>query len=1219
MAERLSYRMVEKLVDYMNDFVLLYQQGVGRDLEAKAFADEQMKLLEQWKEAAQKEYYTITNAEKERMLQRSQKLSRELDLLSDMAKLMEQVYPRYKVNFTHLPKPKPITDLVAYVDHLENTFKRIKDGGFVNSLQKAFGVNGWKTNNDAAGEIWLQLDQAKAVREKEQDDLMPAFQKFCNAEAAKQKKKENAFGAELTAKFSAKTAENKKLEAQAQKQKAKLMGDPRVRELEEQLRAVGPMLGKPEGWQSYTPATQLPSELLMARSLNLTSQLHEYTWHPDSKLTPEEYLDPVGRQFSFYNPKAHGFVLPETFLVDYYLILWAETDDDVSGPAGLFRDIVLRQMRFMPLKSTRSFFIDPKGLGKNMKRLIKLTKEQGGSGVCTLVTQGDDIAATMAQLREHVTKARQTLTVSGCVDTTVYNAQAAAKDQIPYTTLVIHDFPYGFSGQALDDLHTVLNQANACGFTILISRSKNDPIDGTAKELFYNCDKGRRLEYRGEKCVMFDGDFKLPLRRMEVEPSDLFLEQYNRAYSYRPPVRNGFFDHMDEAYMAKPFAGSSAKEIRIPFAVDGEGKVQELVLDSDLKSYGLIIGGTGAGKTSLLHTIINSAALHYSPQELEMWLIDYKLTSFNFYRTNPLPQIRHIVMDESDVLTYSVVDELLTEYAYRQRLFKEAGVKDFGDYRKKGLHLPRLLVLVDETHLMSQALSDEPEYKLHMQNIIAQARYTGINILFSDQKYSALGGFSESCKGDMYVRITLKNTIEQVKDTLGLYNMSTVSQEVAKAVHSMPAATAGTMIYKHEERDPDDNKTKRVYYDHISCLYAPTDAFCASIEAVSKKTDGTHWPCEVYEGAVRLTYSEQAIARYEKRKPIKLNEGDRFYIGSPCGMGKCFSFSLKQEDEGENLLLVGNQGELSGPLVANCIRNALRHDYHVVVLVPRASMFYKKNKPLVWKLAEEFGRQVEFYTEYSEICRFIGLKANVLKSLDQEDWEEMPDPERLFMVCLGADDLYKKMEDDTNTQKTAWAALQEEPPVQTQKAESEKAAASHKTIDLQALIDGANQRICELDELENARKKPGRFAASVEQLKQVVGDDMQTDGFHTEPAGAEAMPFPATAPKSIGNTQGLLGYNAIADLFVTIRDGWKLGYHTLLAVNSTNGLKNMPKIKLGGNFNHRIALPMAPEQGGAFLYNTKALKNMANENDYIGAVYEYMGGNGQRFIPYDEA
>ena len=1217
MSERLSYHLTDILGNYLVEAMVIDKQ-IGRNLfETLDKSKESLLLVEQKRQEILQKVQDKINAEKEKNLAAVDQLYDEIGMLESSARALENVYSRSKVDFTNIPKQAPVDSVWAFKNHMQTVVGQIRDTSVSAGIKKLAGIGGWKLNNDAAGELWLQLDVMIADRERSVQKQFEQFEKFCQAETAKGKAEldrfDNAESAKIKREHDQFDAEKAKLE----QQKKKLMGDPRVQKIEALMRKVGPMMGKPEGWLHYTPATSLPSELLIARSLTLSPWFSKDEIDEAEEKRRAEYLDPFARQFSFYNPKVKGFIIPETFLVDYYLIFWAEADDGVFEPAGLFRDIVWRQLRFMPMKSTRSFFIDPKGLGRNMGDLIKLTKEQGGCGVCNLVTQGDEIAKTMAALRQHVTKVRQTLTVNGVADTTEYNALPSVKSKIPYTTLVIHDFPAGFSSQAMEDLDTILHQANACGFTILVSHDKKEPIDDKARKMFYENERGRRLEFRGEKCVCFDGDFKSPMRRIVVEPSQEFIDEFNEAYSYRPPVKSGFFDHMPAAYFAKPYTGSSEQEIRFPFAVDSEGKLQHLVLDSDLKSYGLIIGGVGAGKTSLLHTIINSAAIHYSPQELEMWLIDYKLTSFDFYKRNPLPHVRHIVMDETDVLTYSVVDELRIEYAHRQRLFKKTGAKDFADYRAKGHVLPRLLVLIDEAHLMSQALIDDPNYKLYMQNIIAQARYTGINILLADQKYSALGGFS-GCLGDMYVRISLKNDISQVKDTLNVHNMTTLGEEVAAKIGAMPAAAAGTMIYKHEERNPDDLQTKLVHYDHISCLYAPTDMFCASVEGVRAKSNCTDAFCQVYEGPARISYVQQNIDRYEQRNPMKPNEGERFYIGSPRGMGKCFSFSLKNEDEGENILLVGNQNELRGPLVANCIRNALRHQYRVVVLVPRASMFYKKNKDYVRALVEEFGQKVEFYTEYAQICRYIGLKANLLKNLEADDSDDFDQEERTFVVCLGSDDLYKKMDDDSNTQAMAWAKLGQKTEAAEAPAAEKESVGSISYWD--GLIEDIDQLLMEEDQKNETQEKSqtaGRFDDAIEALQALLGVTPEVMEVQTTELMAGVAPmFQNVLTTSIGETEGLEGYNAIRDWNTMIRDGWKLCVHTLLVVNSANSLKNMNGIKLSGNFNHRLALPMAPEQGSSFLYYTKALKNMADEGDQIGAVYEYMGGNGQRFIPY---
>ena len=49
-----------------------------------------------------------------------------------------------------------------------------------------------------------------------------------------------------------------------------------------------------------------------------------------------------------------------------------------------------------------------------------------------------------------------------------------------------------------------------------------------------------------------------------------------------------------------------------------------------MNAHGLICGGTGSGKSSLLHMLISSIVMNYTPEDVEIWLSDYKITEFLF-------------------------------------------------------------------------------------------------------------------------------------------------------------------------------------------------------------------------------------------------------------------------------------------------------------------------------------------------------------------------------------------------------------------------------------------------------------------------------------------------------------------------------------------------------------------------------------------------------------
>ena len=98
--------------------------------------------------------------------------------------------------------------------------------------------------------------------------------------------------------------------------------------------------------------------------------------------------------------------------------------------------------------------------------------------------------------------------------------------------------------------------------------------------------------------------------------------------------------------------------------------------------HGLITGATGTGKTVLLHNIILNAAELYSPEDLQMILMDFKEgTEFACY--DGLPHMRVLSIASELHFGHSVFEWLVAERMRRANLFKKAGVANLADYIKK--------------------------------------------------------------------------------------------------------------------------------------------------------------------------------------------------------------------------------------------------------------------------------------------------------------------------------------------------------------------------------------------------------------------------------------------------------------------------------------------------------------------------------------------------------
>ncbi len=82
----------------------------------------------------------------------------------------------------------------------------------------------------------------------------------------------------------------------------------------------------------------------------------------------------------------------------------------------------------------------------------------------------------------------------------------------------------------------------------------------------------------------------------------------------------------------------SRRGIRVPLGRSGATKFQNLELGRGTSQHVLIAGKTGSGKSTLFHAMITNLALHYSPDELEVYLIDFKKgVEFKVYASESLP------------------------------------------------------------------------------------------------------------------------------------------------------------------------------------------------------------------------------------------------------------------------------------------------------------------------------------------------------------------------------------------------------------------------------------------------------------------------------------------------------------------------------------------------------------------------------------------------------
>ncbi|RRR68755.1 MAG: hypothetical protein EI684_17135 [Candidatus Viridilinea halotolerans] len=170
--------------------------------------------------------------------------------------------------------------------------------------------------------------------------------------------------------------------------------------------------------------------------------------------------------------------------------------------------------------------------------------------------------------------------------------------------------------------------------------------------------------------------------------------------------------------------------------------------------HGLIAGGTGAGKSELLMTLVVSMALNYSPEQLTFVLVDFK-GGGAFKPFEQLPHCVDVVTNLNRTAVHRMFTAIDAEIRRRQALNAATGMADIIAYRKRGYHLtkapyPHLVIIIDE---YSEMIDKNPEYRQQLDSITRVGRSLGINLFLASQRPR---GVTDQMRANIKLRLCLR-------------------------------------------------------------------------------------------------------------------------------------------------------------------------------------------------------------------------------------------------------------------------------------------------------------------------------------------------------------------------------------------------------------------------------------------------------------------------------
>lgn len=247
---------------------------------------------------------------------------------------------------------------------------------------------------------------------------------------------------------------------------------------------------------------------------------------------------------------------------------------------------------------------------------------------------------------------------------------------------------------------------------------------------------------------------------------------------------------MDAALPALPLTEILPKKLFESISADGItfsiGKANGKQVDISLGASAtqrhnmLVTGAVGQGKSNLIKVIIYSLCTRYSPEELNLYLLDFK-EGITLYPMAPspespeyLPHARVFGLEADQDYGIEVLRGLRKEMSRRTTLMRAYGENILVYRQATGKQLPRILLIIDEFQILLDGDRGQEAQQL-LESVVRLGRSAGIHVILASQSIegiASLVGSQERFFAQFPIRVGLKNSPSQSRATFGGNNIA---------------------------------------------------------------------------------------------------------------------------------------------------------------------------------------------------------------------------------------------------------------------------------------------------------------------------------------------------------------------------------------------------------------------------------------------------------------
>lgn len=595
-------------------------------------------------------------------------------------------------------------------------------------------------------------------------------------------------------------------------------------------------------------------------------------------------------------------------------LLLAGDESCKESAMACLQTLMLRLLTAFAPGKVRFTMIDPLGMGRSFAQFMHLADYDELLVTTSIWTETREIERELEKITDYMRMVIQKYLRGDYASIAEYNAEAGEIAE-PFRFLVISSFPAKFSATAIERLLSIATSGSSCGVYILMN------LD-TAQELPRGLNL-KELENAFTVVDWHDGQFRLrdddfgkwPMMLPPAPPIALFTDLLRNVGE---KARNANKVEVPFRTVAPPdmviWKSSAKSGISVPIGRAGARRLQRLAFGVGTAQHALVAGKTGSGKSSMLHALITNTALYYSPDEVELFLVDFKKgVEFKPYAVCGLPHARVIAIESEREFGLSVLRRLDDELNSRGERFRKHGAQDIAAYRTadKSQRCPRILLIVDE--FQEFFVEDDKvarESALLLDRLVRQGRAFGVHVVLGSQTLGGAYSLARATIDQMAVRIALQCSETDARLVLGDDNA---------AAHLL--TRPGEAIYNDANGRTDGNTIFQVAWlpDHERENYL-------KMISAAHGADARQFPAFVFEGSIPADM--RCIPAVSDGTPPTVTKNPQelaLWLGEPAAIKEPTAAVLRRQ-AGCNLLMVGSNEEISTAMVCAVLLSLSRHN-----------------------------------------------------------------------------------------------------------------------------------------------------------------------------------------------------------------------------------------------------------------------------------------------------